>query len=235
MLKLIGPHLDHLEKNWVKGQGVSFTENSALFDSDDTSVTYCVLNHFGRSVDIQSVLSYEENDHFRCYQYEINPSIGVNVHSLKTLQMLGYPKEHETVQKILRFLRNTRQQESYWFDKWHVSPYYITSHVIISCLDYDKKLAGKSINWILKTQKVDGSWGFYNSPTAEETAYCLQALILWERAGNKLPKGRVEKGASWLKNNANPPYPWLWIGKTLYYPELIIKSVILTTLELLEE
>ena len=127
MQKLIEPHLNHLEKNWVKGQGVSFTENSALFDNDDTSVTYCVLSHFGRSVDIESVLNYEEDDHFRCYQYEINPSIGVNVHSLKALQILGYPRDHETVKKILLFLRSTRHQDAYWFDKWHVSPYYITS------------------------------------------------------------------------------------------------------------
>lgn len=233
--EIIAPHLDHLEKNWVKNHGVSFTENSALFDSDDTSVTYCVLKHFGREVDIESVLGYEEDDHFRCYQYEINPSIGVNVHTLKALRMLEYPSTHKTVQKILRFLHNTRQQDSYWFDKWHVSPYYITSHVIISCLDYDTELVSDSVNWILKNQKANGSWGFYGESTAEETAYCLQALKIWEKSNNKVPQGRLEKGASWLKKNANPPYPWLWIGKTLYHPELIIKSVLYTTLALLEE
>ena len=99
----------------------------------------------------------------------------------------------------------------------------------------DIELANDSINWILKTQKADGSWGFHISSTAEETAYCLQALRIWEKAGNELPNGRIEKGAHWLRNNAEPPYPWLWIGKTLYHPDLIIKSVILTTLELLEE
>ena len=231
----ISSHLDHLQKNWVENQGVSFTENSALFDSDDTSVTFHVLTHFGREVDIQSVLSYEEEKHFRCYQYEINPSIGVNVHTLNVLRNAGYPKNHPTVSKILNFLYETRLQGSYWFDKWHVSPYYITSHVIISCLTYDSNLVQDAINWVLQTQNPNGSWGFYGEATAEETAYCLQALKIWERAGNRLPQGIINTGASWLRDNSEPPYPWLWIGKTLYYPRLIIKSAILTALKLVQD
>ena len=193
------------------------------------------MKHFGRDVDIHSILNYEEEEHFRCYQYEINPSIGVNVHVLKALQDAEYPQSDETVKKILQFLRGTRQEASYWFDKWHVSPYYITSHIIISCLDYDPDLCSDSVQWILNTQKADGSWGFYGKSTAEETSYCIQALKIWENSGHKLPAGRIQSSRLWLEKNAEKQHPWLWIGKTLYYPEHLVKSTILTALGMVKE
>jgi hypothetical protein len=91
------------------------------------------------------------------------------------------------------------------------------------------------VSWILETQKPNGSWGFYNFSTAEETAYCLQALILWKRYGGKIPAGRIEQGSYWLANNCLPPYPPFWIDKSLYCPELLVQSSILSALALAEE
>jgi hypothetical protein len=31
------------------------------------------------------------------------------------------------------------------------------------------------------------------------------------------------------------PYPWLWIGKSLYCPELVVESAILSALMLVEQ
>jgi halimadienyl-diphosphate synthase len=81
----------------------------------------------------------------------------------------------------------------------------------------------------LKTQNKDGSWGYY-MPTAEETAYCLQALITWKQHGGQVPKSKLMLGINWLIDNLELPRPSLWIGKCLYNPELIVQSAILSAL-----
>jgi halimadienyl-diphosphate synthase len=229
------PHLEHIKNNWSQGKGVSFTQGCALFDSDDTSVSFHSLNHFGYSMDTSALLGYEEENRFRCYHYEINPSIGVNAHILHSLKDIGYPKNHPTVRKILKFLHDTKIGDTYWFDKWHISPYYITSHIIICCSGYDNELCQSAIDWIIKNQREDGSWGYYHNSTAEETAYSLQALKYWQKQSGNVSKEIITKGGNWLRKNASPPFPWLWIGKALYYPYIIVQSVILSTLALIEE
>lgn len=229
---LIQGHLDYMSKRWVPKIGVGFASDCAMYDSDDTSVMQRVLLRFGREADIEAVLSYEEEKYFRCVQHEASPSVGVNIHILGALKAAGFEKKHPSVQKILKFLYDTRTDKGYWFDKWHVSPYYITSHVIIDCLEYDLKLCQQAVDWILKTQSANGAWGYFGVPTAEETAFCLQALKIWRNSGNAVPSGRIEMAHMWLSENSKPPYPWMWIAKTLYYPELIIQSSIMTALAL---
>jgi halimadienyl-diphosphate synthase len=229
--ELIKSHINYLNKRWVPKAGIGFATDCKMYDSDDTSVMQRILLRFGYKPDIEAILSYEEDEHFRCVQHEASPSVGVNIHILGALKLAGYEKEHPSIQKIITFLYKTRNQAGYWFDKWHVSPYYITSRYI-KCLDYDKELCQDAINWILKTQNLDGSWGYFGFPTAEETAFCLQALKIWQKNGNEIPNDRVELATSWLTAHCEPPYPWMWIAKTLYYPELIIQSSIISALKM---
>ena len=84
-------------------------------------------------------------------------------------------------------------------------------------------------DWILETQNLDGSWGYY-VPTAEETAYCLQALLVWQRGGKSVPNDQIQRGLDWLAAHTQPPYPPLWIGKSLYAPEFVVRSAILSAL-----
>ena len=232
MMDLIQPHLIFLQKHWIPGQGISFTNDCALIDSDDTSVTYCVLSRFGYKPDIEALLSYEEKDFFRCYHYEVNPSIGANIHILGAMKRAGFDKDHPSLKKIINFLYKSRYDQTHWFDKWHASPYYITSHAIIECQGIDDELCKDAVGWMLNTQNANGSWGFYNFPTAEETAFCIQALKLWNKNGGNVPSEKIDIAIQWLKDHYESPYPWMWIGKTLYYPELLIKSIILTALAL---
>jgi halimadienyl-diphosphate synthase len=116
-----------------------------------------------------------------------------------------------------------------------VSPYYTTAHALIACAGYiNDRLVGKAADWILYSQNTDGSWGYY-LPTAEETAYALQSLITWRRQGGNIPLEPIELAARWLRDHAAPPYPMLWIGKSLYCPEKVVQGAVLSALLLAEQ
>ena len=226
-------HLDHLMAQWDDQSGASYSETYTPKDGDDTSITYSVLSRYKFPVNIDTVLSYEEEEAFRCYPLESDSSVSVNIHVLDALKQAGVDKKHPSVQKVISYLKNNRINSSFWLDKWHTSPFYPTAHFVTSAYDFDTPLCSQAVDWILQSQKADGSWGFSNDQsTAEETAYCIQALKVWETNGGKIPKGRIEMAAAWLEENSTPPYPSLWIGKVLYCPEYVVKSAILSALEL---
>src|SRR6185295_3996193 len=110
----------------------------------------------------------------------------------------------------------------------HVSPYYTTAHAIMAGLKYDDVMCEKSIDWMLNTQKSDGSWGIYKSSTAEETAYCIQALDAWHKSGKKILKGKILLARNWLIKHADEPHQALWIDKALYCPAVVVQAAILS-------
>jgi len=116
-------------------------------------------------------------------------------------------------------------------DKWHSSPYYATAHAIIACAGLAPELVEDSVEWLLRTQNIDGSWGTY-LPTAEETAYAVQALWVWNEQVGRVPPQALHDGARWLTEHINQPYPPLWIGKCLYNPNLVIRSAVISALAL---
>jgi halimadienyl-diphosphate synthase len=227
---LCNPHLDYLQQHWKTGQGIgSWVAQYVPSDGDATGLVFDVLHRFGRTVDIEAIFHYEEDDYFRCFAMEANPSISTNIHILGALKQSGFDRDHPAVTKVIHYLRQKRMMDAFWFDKWHASPYYATGHCIIACSEYDRDMAAAAVNWIENNQKSDGSWGFYMS-TAEETAYCLQALCCWMRQGGKVEPECIANGKSWLSDHAEMPYPPLWIGKCLYSPYLVVQSAVLSAL-----
>ena len=234
LLTYCQPHLDFLENAWSPSKGVGFSAGYSLYDGDDTGLTHEVLTWFGRTVDFEAILRYEQEQSFYCFDLEANASMSTNIHILGALRQAGLQVENALVQKVLRYLQLHQTKKSYWFDKWHASPYYVTSHAIIVAAGYADELVQGAVQWILSTQNVDGSWGYY-SATAEETAYCLQALTIWYQQGHPVSFTALRQGYAWLYKNMAPPYPPLWIGKCLYTPYLVVKSTILSALSLLEQ
>lgn len=233
-LALCQPHLDFLEKAWKPGVGIGFAGEYTPKDGDDTGLVFGVLAHFGRPVDLDALLGYEEEGHYRCFQAEANPSISGNIHILGALRKAGMPARHPKVQKVIRYLERVQTIRLFWFDKWHASPYYPTAHLVIAAAGYADELVDNAAYWIIETQNEDGSWGFY-IPTAEETAYCLQALVIWKRSGHPVPDGVLKRGAGWLMAHMDEPLPPLWIGKCLYCPIHVVRSAILSALILVAQ
>jgi len=225
------PHLEFLAKAWQPKAGIGFAAGYSVKDSDDTGLVYETLLRYGIEKDLASVLSYEEKDHFRCFDLEANPSISANIHVLGALGQAGLSSKNSSVQKIIGFLNKSKGQKPFWIDKWHSSPYYASAHAIIACAGLANDLVVESVQWILSSQNRNGSWGTYLS-TAEETAYAVQALWVWNQKVTRIPKAIMKNGARWLKENMDKPYPPLWIGKCLYGPNLVIRSAVISALAL---
>jgi len=226
------PHLDFLSKAWQPKSGIGFAADYSVKDSDDTSLVYETLLRYGIEKDLSSVLAYEEENHFRCFDFEVNPSISANIHVLSALAQAGLDKNNRAVEKVLGYLKKSKDTHlPFWADKWHSSPYYATAHAIIASAGIDNELAGDSVEWIVNTQNKDGSWGTY-LPTAEETAYALQALWIWDQKVARVSKDIFYRGAHWLEDHMEDSYPPLWIGKCLYSPKLVIRSAIISALAL---
>jgi halimadienyl-diphosphate synthase len=233
-MALYQPHLDFLQNSWDPQRGVAFTAGYVPNDGDCTSLAYQVLTRFDRPANLEAIFYYEEETHYRCYDFESNPSVSANIHILDTLRKEGLARQHPSVRKALDFLRRSQISRTLWQGKWHASPYYPTAHAIIAGVGYMDELIGNAVGWILKMQNPDGSWGYY-APTAEETAYCLQALVIARRHKFRIPGSVLERGAAWLARHTEPPYSPLWIGKCLYCPELVVRSAILSALTLLSQ
>jgi len=223
------PHVDALQAAWNRGKGAGWGSGYSIQDGDDTSVVFSVLDQFNRRPDIGALWSFEEPTRFRTFDLEVNASPSTNVHFLDVFRRMGLDRNHPAVQKVLTFLRESQSEEGFWLDKWHVSPFYVSAHVLIAGAGYDLPMAERIVNWFIKMQNLDGSWGFFSS-TAEETAYVLQALVTWHRSGREVSREVIRRGAVWLEDHSEPPYPALWIAKTLYYSEWVIRAEILSAL-----
>ncbi|RJP47906.1 MAG: cyclase [Anaerolineaceae bacterium] len=229
-----GKALDYLQATWNPEKGIALSSGFSVPDGDNTCIIFELLSRFGRKANINGLLAFEEKEHFRCYDLEADLSSSVNIHALGALHSAGFESNHPSVQKVIRFVDGRQTPHGYWFDKWHISPYYTTSHAIILGSLVSADFVNKAMSWMLNTQRPDGSWGFY-IPTVEETAYCIQALSILKKQGKKIPSDIIVKGVRWIQKHQDNPFELFWIGKGLYGGELIIRSVILSALLLAEE
>jgi halimadienyl-diphosphate synthase len=222
----VKPFVNILSDAWQDKVGIGFGTQYSVKDSDVTSFVFDTLSRFGVRKDVESMLAYEEDKYFRCYPLEANPSISANIHVLGALRQAGFERDHPSVQKILNFLKVSKNGNPYWVDKWHSSPYYTTSHAVIACAGYADDLVAESVQWLLYSQHANGSWGTY-LPTAEETAYAMQALWFWNENSGKIDLSHLNSGRNWLEEHMDKPYPPLWIGKCLYSPTLVVRSAVI--------
>jgi len=213
--------------------GWTATVYSSVKEADTTGVCFAVLGRAGYDLDPQLLYQYEEADYFRCHLLERNPSISPNAHVLDALHYCDPATRGPRVAKVVRFLRGVRQPGGFWFDKWHISPYYTTSHVVLAAHNFAPDLVAPALDWIIHTAWPDGGWGHYHTPTQEETAYAVLALLVGRDAGHCVPQDVLERGVAYLQAHWSPAardYPPLWIGKGLLVPVQIVQSAILAAL-----
>jgi halimadienyl-diphosphate synthase len=209
--------------------------NLPVKESDTTGICFAALGHLGYDLDPELLYQYEETMHFRCYSFERNPSISANAHVLSGLHYCDPLQRKPRIEKLIQFLTKTRVAGGYWFDKWHVSPYYTTCHVLLAAHDIAPDLVEPATQWMIHTQWQDGGWGWY-TPTLEETAYAVLALLVWRRNERNISQDvqdALVRGIEYLRQHFSATtldYPPLWIAKTLYTPLRVVQGLLFATL-----
>jgi halimadienyl-diphosphate synthase len=225
-----------LQRGLAENLGISLSPSFPIPDADNTSIALLLLAAHNQPVSFAALDRFERPDCFASFPYERHPSTGVNIHVLDALKWMPPAPEREArMIKILTFLADTRINRTYWVDKWHISPYYATAHALIAFenLDlpapYDRlvaELAGTAIDWLRYTQNADGSWGFYQRPTSEETAYVLLSASRWQHLGHMPDSSMIQHGMTYLLEQRDAVPPPLWIDKCLYTPTNIVTAVV---------
>ena len=221
----VARHVADLKALWDRGKGAGFSSGYSISDADVSAMVFRVMRLAGLDPDPGPLYQFEWEDCFICYPFERNASVSANIHVLEALKGIDRLRSA----KVLKWLRSSQVSGCYWIDKWHASPYYTTAHAVIALIGADDDLAKSAVQWILDTQRPDGCWGYYDIPTAEETAYCLQALGVYSRHVEPVRPEFFLRGREGLLGCARK-MPALWIGKCLYTPVRVVESAIVSAL-----
>lgn len=222
--------LDHLWQRWSPETGLYYSSYFRVPDLDITSASFALLRWGGYPVQADVFEYFEMDDHFCTYRDESHPSSAAHLRLLLALQACPeHPKQPAWMEKALGALRRYDANGTFWWDKWHASPYYVTNLAMRAFARVDRELAASRLKWVERTQNDDGGWGYFDQSTVEETAYCLDTLLLWRRLGESVDPGILEAGANFLRSWGNKEaYTPLWISKGLYTPYNIVKSILLS-------
>lgn len=230
------PYLQYLH-DALRPEGVGISREGLIPDSDDTAMLLIVLGRAGYPVDLDVLLPFERDDCFSCFPFERNTSISANARVLEALKEgpAGRDRYHAQIAKIVAYLREQRIDGRFWRDKWHVSPYYATTQVVLAARDIADELVAPTQRWLLETQRRDGSWGWYTG-TSEETAYAMQALLALANNADAAVDAALAHGADFLMDHFNrTDYPELWVGKGLYTPYAVVRSAVISALRLWQQ
>jgi hypothetical protein len=159
--------------------------------------------------------------------------------------MASPPAAERIRSKAVAFILDSHNQEGFWTDKWHASPYYTASCCAPALARHATNKSCHAVNrtrrWLIDTQRPDGSWGAWTG-TLEETAYAIQTLILTtnESSDHAENNQAVNRGSAYILDNMRthdgelvaPDYPSLWHGKVLFTPHRIVHATVLSALHM---
>lgn len=227
-VKEVMPQVDYLDSVWKPG-GVSWADSFPVPDADDSALALRALQMFNIQKDPSFLEKYERDESFTCFEFEMNFSISANIHILDVVRNSNpYPRRLEVIDKILKFLKSVMIDGSHWQDKWHISPYYPTSHAVIAICGLDNSMTERAVGWLMATQHPDGSWGF-NHGTFEETGLALLALLEYHRNIEHVDKQILGNGVNWLNRHFGE-IPEMWFAKGLYAPTNVVLSTALAAI-----
>ncbi len=224
--------LDMLWSRWSDQHGMSFSSYYSVPNLDDTAVSYSVLRWGGYPASTNAFAEFEELDHFRCFSGEIDHSVSAALRLIDALKVdTSHPFHDRWMAKALGMLPRAEDSGITWFDKWHASPYYLLCNAVQVLRGITDDLLAAQVQWIISTQNFDGGWGYYGDSTLEETAYSLLALINWDEYAQRIDPNRIRAALEYLRTNyQSRNFTPLWLGKCLYTPELVVRSIIIAAL-----
>lgn len=210
-------------------------------DADDTATALYALARLRSPHPAECLWTYDTGEHFSCFPEERTPSTSTNAHALQAIgAMLATATAADVdrcsaaATRVTRWLAKTQHVAGHWNDKWHASPYYATVCCATALAEYGtphgREAVRKAVDWVLRTQRADGSWGYWQS-TREETAYAVRTLL---RAGDSRIDAvatSAARGAVYLlETEGAGQHPPLWHDKDLYTPTRIVDIEVLAAL-----
>ncbi|MFO7539936.1 MAG: prenyltransferase/squalene oxidase repeat-containing protein [Chloroflexota bacterium] len=213
-----------------KGLGMS---DFFLPDGDDTAAALAILQAVGLNPDLGTLSHFKNGDHFYAYQGELQPSLSLTARALHTLTLFD---KWDTASST--FILERRMPDGRWVgDKWHSSWLY-TTYLAVLALTAAGEAANVSqtIRAVVANQLADGGWGETGRATAVETA--LGVLILVHMSDQNMlsaaDQATLKRGAHWLYDHYTAPsngsQPPRWLGKALYTPYRIDRTIELSAL-----
>lgn len=226
------PHIQAVAQSvwdaWhINQPGLAYGDTFEVNDGDDTLVGFATLNWAGFSPSEEAILSFWDTNHFRSYVDERTSSVSVNLHALTALRTQpGFP-HRDLAQSVTKWLAENTTPRDLLEDKWHLSPYYSVSHAVPAFAGLDNAIARQCVNFLLGEQRKDGGWGFFEHSTLEETSHCV--IALYQAAKHNLLNDLtpLQNAAQFFGANEDQhAAERLWIGKSLYRPEAIVRATL---------
>ncbi|MEU4230513.1 prenyltransferase/squalene oxidase repeat-containing protein [Nonomuraea sp. NPDC026600] len=211
-------------------------------DADTTAVALHALARLGMPYDPEILMAFDTGQHFCTWPGENGFSISVNAHVLDAFGAYTAVRperagSYRPVRARLTALLAERQQpDGSWDDRWHASPYYATLSCVLALGEYggrDRTVPmARARDWLLATQRDDGSWGRWDG-TTEETAYAVQALLLPGSTRTIRYERAASRGHAYLlRASYMSDHPPLWHDKDLYSPLAVVRAAVLAALHL---
>jgi halimadienyl-diphosphate synthase len=207
--------------------GLGIGEHFPIPDSDDSAMVANVLhaNGYDDAQLSKTLLSFETDTHFVGFPHERGAPVSANGRVLEALTRR--PEQFAAqIPKLVTFLLDTRRDEAWWYDKWHLSPYYAAAQAVFGLVAaVPQELAG-TWQWLLDSQRPDGSWGLAGGGP-EETAHAVLTLDALELSHGPVPSGTYQRAHDYLRQRWDTDsYAELWIGKGLYTPVSVVRATI---------
>jgi hypothetical protein len=210
----------------IQSAGLGLSDHFAA-DGDDTAAALLVLKAAGFPVNPSPLAHFKNENHFYGYKGELHGSVSLTARCISTLERFRYDGADPS--PYLQYVLDRQQPDGRWnHDKWHGSWIYTTLHAVLALCDTGGHEAAvqRATDALLSHQKPSGSWG-----TQEETAYAIFTL---RAARRSMPNERINAALARAEHWMYACYPHSdaatgWIGKELYRPYRIVRSVELAT------
>ena len=140
------------------------------------------------------------------------PEIDVTARCLSFLTQIGYPRDHATIKRGVRFLYREQEKDGSWYGRWGTNYIYGTWSALcaLNALGEDPNgpCVRHAVDWLKSKQREDGGWGetgesYYKeqlsrsqqkTSTPSQTAWALLGLM----AAGEVESDAVERGIDYL-------------------------------------
>lgn len=215
----------------VTPQGVGFSQHFAP-DGDDTAAAVAVLAASGYQGYDVALRSFQGEDHFKAYPFELHHAPTVTARGAHALALCA--KDNRS---WVHALVANQQPDGRWIgDKWNRSWFYTTAVVLHAFSgNTDTAVVSAGLRALTTHQHADGGWSSHGASSLQETAYAVLALNTQRRS----PCWDAPVAASWrrachfllrhFEQHLRAPER-LWIHKELYTPVRIDRTFLMSAL-----